>query len=539
MNGVFYRVEVTSHESARLAAGLADPNLSASEAPRRCPMGKANSNIALRYVIHPTRLSIEPNCWFADSNNCIRKARLGRFVHEHLLDQLPKWETARRGARLTLPGVRERCASRLAMSETSLPKSQLDATRADQSLWTHPDFLKLWTAQTISAFGDQFTALAIPLIAVLTLKATPVQMGILTAAERAPFLLLSLFAGVWVDRLPRRPILIIGDFGRALILLTIPLAAVLHSLSILQLYLVALFVGILSVFFDISWQAILPVLVSRKQIVEGNSKLEATRALASLAGPSLAGIAIQYVSAPAVIILDALSFFSSGGFIGRIERREPPKDRSSRSPLFAEIREGLSVVWTNPILRSVAMCSATWNFFGTAQLTLYILFATRVLLLGPAKIGLILGFGNFAALAGAIGSGWAARRLGIGPAIVGSAFVGGFATIPIALATPRTAVPLLVLAGLLGNFTALIYNINQVSLRQTITPHRLQGRMNATMKFLILGTMPLGGLLGGVLGDAVGLRPAFAITAIGALLPFLWVFCSPLRRLDQIPAAVD
>lgn len=425
------------------------------------------------------------------------------------------------------------------MSETSLPKSELNAIRADQPLWTHGDFLKLWTAQTVSAFGDQFTALAIPLIAVLMLKATPVQMGILTAAERAPFLILSLFAGVWVDRLPRRPILILGDFGRALILLTIPLAAVLHALNIWQLYFVALLVGMLSVFFDISWQAILPVLVSRKQIVEGNSKLEATRALASLAGPSLAGIAIQYLSAPAVIILDALSFFSSGGFISRIERREPPKDSSSRSPLLAEIREGLSVVWTNPILRSIASCSATWNFFGTAQLTLYILFATHVLLLGPAKIGLILGLGNFAGVLGAIGAGWAARRLGLGPAIIGSAFVGGFATIPIVVATPRTAVPLLVLSGLVGNFAGLIYNINQVSLRQTITPHRLQGRMNATMKFLILGTMPLGGLLGGALGGAVGLRPAIAITAIGALWPFLWVFFSPLRHLHEIPEAAD
>ncbi len=425
------------------------------------------------------------------------------------------------------------------MAETLLPKRKLEPSRTSESLWTHGDFLKLWTAQTVSALGDQFTALAIPLIAALMLKVTPVQMGILTAAERAPYLLLSLFAGVWVDRLPRRPILIICDFGRAFILLSIPLAALIHSLGILQLYIVALLVGVLSVFFDISWQAILPVLVSRKQIVDGNSKLEATRALSSLAGPSLAGIAVQYLSAPAVIIVDALSFFGSGGFIGRIEQREPRHDWSSGSPLFVEIREGLALVWKNPILRSVAVCSAGWNFFGTAQLTLYILFATRVLQLGPAKIGLILSFGNVAGLLGAVGAGWVARRLGIGPAIIGAAFVGGFATIPIALATPRTAMPLLVLAGLVGNFTSLIYNINQVSLRQTITPHRLQGRMNATMKFLIFSMMPLGGLLGGALGGALGLRPAIAITAAGALLPFLWVFLSPLRRLREIPEAAD
>jgi MFS family permease len=423
------------------------------------------------------------------------------------------------------------------MAETLLPKTELESIPAAESLWKHGDFLKLWTAQTVSALGDQFTALAIPLIAALTLKATPWQMGILTAAARAPYLILSLFAGVWVDRLPRRPILMVADFGRALILLSIPLVAVFHLLGIAQLYVVALLVGILNVFFDISWQAILPVLVSRKQIVDGNGKLEATRALAGLAGPGLAGIAIQYISAPAVIVLDALSFFGSGGFISRIRSREPQRDRSAGAPIFAEIREGLSVVWRNPILRSIAACSATGGFFSTAQVTLYILFATRVLGFGPAKIGLIESTGNLAAVLGAVGAGWVAARLGIGPAIVGTSFVGGFGAILIAVATPRTAVPLLVLASLLGNFTALVYNINQVSLRQTITPHRLQGRMNATMKFLILGPMPLGGLLGGVLGGAFGLRPAFGIAAVGTLLPFLWVFFSPVRRLREIPEA--
>jgi len=425
------------------------------------------------------------------------------------------------------------------MTESSTSKNGLEPVQAMGSLWRHGDFLKLWSAQTVSALGDQFTALAIPLIAALNLKATAGQMGILTAAERVPFLIFSLFAGVWVDRLPRRPILIIGEFGRALVLLSIPLAAVVGSVTMLQLYVVAVLVGILSVFFDISWQAILPVLVSRKQIVEGNSKLEATRALASLAGPSLAGIAIQYISAPAVIIVDALSFFTSGGFISRIERREPPRDSLGDAPILAEIREGLSVVFTNPMLRSIALCAASGNLFGTAQLTLYILFATRVLALGPAKIGLILSLGNVAGLLGALGAGWLAGRLGIGRAIVGAAFAGGFATIPIALATPRTAVPLLVLAGVVGNFAALVYNINQVSLRQTITTHRLQGRMNATMKFLIMGTMSLGGLMGGALGGALGLRPAIAITAVGSLLPFLWVFFSPVRRLRAIPEAAD
>jgi len=187
--------------------------------------------------------------------------------------------------------------------------------------------LKLWTAQTISVFGDRFSELAIPLIAVLMLGATPGQMGILTAVTRAPFLLIGLFAGVWVDRLPRRPILITGDLGRAIVLLSIPLAAVLGSLSMLHLYTVGVLVGILTVFFDVAYQAYLPALVHRGQLVEGNSKLEATRSLAGLAGPGVAGVVIQVLSAPLAIVLDAISFVASGGLTNLIRRREGSAER--------------------------------------------------------------------------------------------------------------------------------------------------------------------------------------------------------------------
>jgi MFS family permease len=425
------------------------------------------------------------------------------------------------------------------MAHNSISGNRSESVETAESLWGNGDFLKLWSAQTVSALGDQFTALAIPLIAVLMLKATPVQMGILTAVERVPFLLLSLFAGVWVDRLPRRPILIVGDFGRGLVLLSIPLAAAAHSVSMLQLYVVALLVGLLSVFFDVSYQAILPVLVDRKQLVEGNSKLEATRSLASLAGPSIAGFGIQFISAPAVIILDALSFFISGGVIKMIKRREPHRDKSSTSPMLAEIREGLSLVLGNPLLRSIAGCAATWNLFGTALLTLYFLFATRVLALGPTKIGVILSLGNVSGLLGVLGAGRLATRFGVGPVIVSAALIGGIGSIPIVLATPHTALPLLVFAGLLTSFVGPVYNINQVSLRQAITPHHLQGRMNATMKFLIVSTMPVGGLVGGVLGGKLGLRPAIAIIVTGGLLPFFWVLLSPVRHLRAIPESTD
>lgn len=423
--------------------------------------------------------------------------------------------------------------------ETRSPRVAASAGESiRRPLWEHTDFLKLWTAQTISVFGDRFSELAIPLIAVLTLSATPGQMGILTAVTRAPFLLIGLFAGVWVDRLPRRPVLITGDLGRAVVLLSIPLAAALGGLSMLLLYAVGVLVGILTVFFDVAYQAYLPALVHRGQLVEGNSKLEATRSLAGLAGPSIAGVVIQLLSAPVAIVLDAISFVASGGLISLIRRRESAMERSVRGPVLLQVREGLSVVLGNPLLRSIAGCTGTTNFFSSALFALYILFATRELNLGPAQIGVIFSIGGVTGLTGALTAGWVAHRLGVGRTIVGASLLFGLAQLPVAAASAGTAW-LLILSMMLVSFANPIYNINQVSLRQAITPHKLQGRMNATMRFLVWGTMPLGGILGGVLGTSLGLRAAIGVAAAGGLLAFLWVALSPVRTLQAIPNATE
>ncbi len=423
--------------------------------------------------------------------------------------------------------------------EDTLRSAATALPRDSAPLWRHADFMKLWTAQTISVFGDQFTGLAIPLIAALTLHATAGQMGILTAVERAPFLLIGLFAGVWVDRLPRRPILITGDLGRAAVLLTIPFAALTAGLSMPHLYAVGLFVGILTVFFDVAYQAYLPALVNRRQLVEGNSKLEATRSLGNLAGPGIAGVVIQLLSAPLAIVLDAASFVVSGGLIALIRGREPVVARSARGAMLAEVREGLGVVFGNRLLRSIAGCTGTFNFFTSALSTLYILFATRELGLGPAQIGVIFSLSNVSGLLGALTAGRLAARFGVGHTILAATLIDGLGLISIPFATRATAFLVLVLAGLLTSFANPVYNINQVSLRQAITPDRLQGRMNATMRFLVWGTMPLGGLAGGVLGEALGLRPAIAISVAGGALAFLWVAFSPVRALRAIPEPAE
>lgn len=410
---------------------------------------------------------------------------------------------------------------------------------ARDTLWRHRDFLRLWTAQTISVFGDNFTGLALPIIAAISLQATPGQMGILAALERAPFLILGLLAGVWVDRLPRRPILIAGDIGRALVLLSIPLAALGGRLGMPQLYLVGLIIGIFTVFFDVAYQSYLPALVERRRLVEGNSKLEATRSIAQLAGPGIAGAVIQILTAPVAIILDALSFLISALLVGSIRKPESVPERQGRGSLVSEVREGLAVVFGSPYLRSIAGATGTFNLFATALFALYILFATRDLALTPAAIGLIFSGGNLAGLLGALSAGKLAARFGVGTIIIVAAFIGGLGFLPIMLATAATAYPLLILSGILTSFANPVYNINQVSLRQAITPLRLQGRMNATMRFLVWGTMPLGGLLGGALGEAFGLRNAIAISAMAGMLGFLWVFFSPVRTLRRIPEVSD
>lgn len=402
------------------------------------------------------------------------------------------------------------------------------------TLWRHRDFLLLWTGQTISVFGSQFTQLAVPLVAAVTLKASPAQMGVLSAVVTAPFLLVGLFAGVWVDRWRRRPVLISGDVGRALVLSAIPIAYLAGALSMPLLYAVGFLAGVFTVFFDVAYQAYLPSLVDRAQLVEGNSKLEASRSTAQIAGPGLAGVVVQIISAPLAIVFDALSFLISGLFIGLIRRSEPLPE-TTRAPMLGEIREGISVVFGNPMLRAIAGCTGTSNFFAAAAGALYILFITRELGLKPVAIGAVFSLGSLGALAGVLLAGSLARRLGIGRVIVAAPLILGLGFVPVVLATPKLAVPLLTLGALVVSFGSPIYNISQVSLRQAITPHRLQGRMNATMRFLVWGTMPLGALAGGALGQVLGLRPTIAIAAAGATLAFVWVWRSPVRALTQIP----
>lgn len=332
--------------------------------------------------------------------------------------------------------------------------------------------------------------------------------------------------------------MIASNIGRAILLATIPLAAATGHLSIILLLGVAFLVGTLRVFFDIAYQSILPGIVEREQLVDANSRLEASRAVSSAAGPSVAGGVIQVLTAPFAIAFDAVSFIFSTLFLSKIDYHEPEPDRSDRQSVMAEMRQGLRIVVRDPRLRSLAGAGSTANFFEFAIMALFLLYAVNLLNLKPAMIGIILGAGATGAIAGALLAGKLASRIGTGPTILTSLVLGVTVWGPlIYLATPTTAIPLLIVAWFFGEVAFVAWSINQSSFRQAICPADLQGRVNATMRFLTAGVVPLGSIAGGILGDILGLRLAIGVAAVGLLLAPLWLVFSPVLAVKKLGEA--
>jgi len=407
------------------------------------------------------------------------------------------------------------------------------------SLWRHADFRKLWAAESISQLGTQVSLVALPLIAIMLLNATPFQVGLLTAAEFLPFLLVGLPAGAWVDRMRRRPVLIVADAGRAVALLALPVAYAFGALQLWMLYPVALAAGILTVFFDVAYGSYLPSLVDRDRLLDGNAKLELSRSGAQLVGPGFGAVLVQVFTAPLAILADAVSFAGSAVLIAAIRKREeftppPPADRQK---LSTEIGEGLRYVIRHPLLRPIMFTTGILNLaFGATQAVLLV-FAVRDLGFTPIEVGVVLIAGNAGGMLGALASGRIGTRFGYGPMILVSvaAYAAASVLFPIAPADLGTVA---VAAGLfLTGASSIIYNIGQVSLRQAVTPDRLLGRMNSSMRFAVWGVIPLGAALGGLGGGVIGTRAvlwlAFGIGLLAVLPPAL----SRLRAVNQPEAA--
>ena len=414
--------------------------------------------------------------------------------------------------------------------------------RPSGALWSHRDFMKMWTGQTISQFGSSISQLALPIIAIKLLHASPFAVAALGTVEFLPFLLFTLPAGVWVDRLPRRSVLMVGDVGRGLLLMSVPIAYLDGHLTMTQLFVVGFLTGILTVFFDVAYQSYLPALVDREHLIEGNSKLEVTRSAGQLAGPAVAGGLIQLLTAPYAVVWDCVSFFISGAFLAAIRKKEPPLEKHEdgrRAGMRHELWEGLVYVVKHPYLRAQAISTGTSNFFSNVAFSIVLVFAVRTLGMSTGLIGVVFALGSAGWLAGAALSPRMQKWLGVGGATILGAALSAPGTLLVALTPKSFPVPFFVAGMAIGGAGAVIYNIQQVSLRQAITPERMQGRMNSVMRFLVWGPIPLGALVGGAIATSFGLRTALVVGAVGGFTSTIPIIFSPIRKLKEMPEGAE
>jgi MFS family permease len=398
-------------------------------------------------------------------------------------------------------------------------------------------FRLLWFGQTVSQFGSQMTLVAVPLIAALVLHAGPLEMGVLLALETIPFLILALPAGALIDRLDRRLILIATDLGRAAAMGLLPLAAAFSALSMPLLYAATLVIGCLTVFFDIAYQSYLPLIVPREQLVEGNRRLEISASAAQVAGPGAAGGLVSIAGASGALLVDAASYLVSALALLRAPGGVDADKSHDDAPTDAGVLGGLRMVVGDPALRDLAISTATFNMASAMIAAVFVLFATRDAGMDALGVGVLFALANVGFLVGAIASEPLSRRWGIGPTIFAAALLGALATVILPLAVGAVAAVVLFLGRFTGAVATPIHNVNGLALQQGRTRLELQGRVNATFRLIDWGTVPLGALLGGVLGDRFGLREVLTIAAVLGVISAAWLIRSPLRRLTTVELA--
>jgi MFS family permease len=406
---------------------------------------------------------------------------------------------------------------------------------APRPLTRQPLFLRFWAGQTVSVFGDQISALAIPLTAILALDASALEVGILASLTWLPHLLFSLPAGVWIDRRAhRRANMIVSDVLRATALATIPLAWWLGVLSMAQLLAVAFAVGALTVFFDLSGASFVVALVHRSQFVDATSKSSATRSLSYIAGPSTAGVLVQALTAPVAIAADAVSFVVSALALTSVRVPEPEVEHDGSSAR-ADLKEGFRYLAHQRVLRAGVACTSTINFFTFFIFAIFVLYASRTLGLSAGVIGLILGAASVGALAGALIAPRVGRRIGMGRAVVvGSIlFPAPMALFPLAQGPHWLSGAMLLAGEFLASIGVMIFDVNQNSLMLMLIPQEVRSRVIGVMRFFNYGTRPFGALLGGVLGAEIGLRPTLWIAVAGSLLGALFLIASPMPQMRE------
>lgn len=403
-------------------------------------------------------------------------------------------------------------------------------------IWKSPDFLRLWSAGTISDLGSAVTELALPLTAILILHATPLQIGVLGAARALPYLVVGLAAGVLVDRSRPVPLLVSTDLGRAVLLGSIPAAYAAGQLHMLQLYVVAFAAGGLTVLFGVAEAATIHTIAPRQDLIDANSKMAVSGSVASVAGPGLGGLLIGALSAPVAILVDAVSFLLSAAVLRGIRANaSSPKAEAPRSGVLADVKEGLAFILRHEVLRALATTLALMNLFFSVFFTAYLLYAVRVLHLTPFVIGVIFAIAGLAGLAGAAAAPRLGNRFGVGNVIAAGTGVSSLALLLIPMAPVASPIPWLMVGESVQILGLLAFNSTQLGLRQTLTPSRLQGRMTASMRFLIQALTPVGAIVGGVLGSTIGLHATLWIGAVGAFSALVPLLVSNFPAIRTIP----
>ncbi|TWD83653.1 putative MFS family arabinose efflux permease [Kribbella amoyensis] len=404
-----------------------------------------------------------------------------------------------------------------------------------RSLWRDRRFRTFWSAQGVSEFGDRVTELAIPLIAITLLDASPSQVGFLTAAVWLPNLA-SLFIGTWVDqRRDKRPLMIAADLARTVVLLSLPIAYWLDVLTMAQLFVIAILAGTAHVLFITANAAFFVTIVTREQFLEANSKLSATRSVSFMAGPAIGGALVQWLTAPIAILVDALSFLFSALQLMRV-KAEPAEPEESSEPLLRRARAGMSYLLRHPYLRSSLACATTVNFFNLMETALLVLFASRHLELSAGTIGLALGIGASGGFLGAVAAAPLTRWLGAGRLIAlgavvfpGAVAIAAFATGPVWVKASALA-----LAEFVGAFAVMCFDVPLNSLQAAVIHDHMRSRVVGAFSSINYGVRPLGAVVGGLLGTWIGVRETLLISACGGLVAVLWLLGSPILKTKSL-----
>jgi MFS family permease len=409
------------------------------------------------------------------------------------------------------------------------------STLAATSLWRDRRFRTFWSAQGVSEFGDRITELALPLIAVTMLDASPSQVGFLTAAVWLPNLA-SLFIGTWVDhRRDKRPLMIAADLSRTVLLLSLPAAYWLDLLTLGQLYVIAILAGTAHVVFNTAYASFFVALVERDQFLEANSKLSATRSISFMGGPAVGGLLVQWLTAPVAIVVDALTFAFSALQISRITMTPTASDETAE-PLLRRARAGMRYLLRHPYLRRSLACSTTVNFFNLMSAALLVLFASRELELSAGTIGIAFGIGAAGGLLGAVAATPLSRILGVGPLIAAGAvvFPGSIAIAAFADGPTWVKATALAAAEFVGGFAVMCFDIPNNSLQAAVTHDYMRSRVSGAYSSINYGIRPLGAVVGGLLGTWIGVRATLLVSAAGGLLAVLWLVGSPNIRTREL-----